>query len=129
MRGGARGTRARRRPVARAVAASLVLAAAALVGCDGGGDTLPGRSRPILEHDWPDPGELALGPAAFTPPDPAQALFETSSGVRAYIVPGADSDPLVRLTAALPLGRLHEAEGEAGASELPDPDSSRPEVR
>ena len=30
----------------------------------------------------------------------------------------AESDPLVRITAALPLGRLHEAEGEAGASAL-----------
>lgn len=118
MRGAVRGMRAWRRPNARAVAASSVLAAAALAGCDSGGDTLPGRSRAILEHDWPHPGELALGPAAFTPPDPAEALVETSSGVRAYIVPGADSDPLVRLTAALPLGRLYEAEGEAGASTL-----------
>ena len=118
MRGGARGMCAWRRPVARAVVASQVLAVAALAGCDGGGDTLPGRSRPILEHDWPDPGELILGPSAFTPPDPAAALLETSSGTRAYIVPGADSDPLVRLTAALPLGRLHEAEGEVGASAL-----------
>ncbi|MYB04856.1 MAG: insulinase family protein [Gemmatimonadetes bacterium] len=118
MRGGARGMCAWRRPVARAVVASQVLAVAALAGCDGGGDTLPGRSRPILEHDWPDPGELILGPSAFTPSDPAAALLETSSGTRAYIVPGADSDPLVRLTAALPLGRLHEAEGEAGASAL-----------
>ena len=77
----------------------------------------PGRSRPIFEHDWPDPGDLASGPAAFTPPDAGQALFEASSGVRAYIVPAA-SDSLVRLTAALPLGRLHEAEGEAGAAAL-----------
>ena len=57
------------------------------------------------------------GPSAFTPPDPGEALFEASSGVRAYIVPAA-ADPLVRLTAALPLGRLHEAEGEAGAAAL-----------
>ena len=94
------------------------LAALALGGCGSGADdTLPGRSRPIFEHDWPDPGELALGPAAFTPPDPGQALLEASSGARAYVVPAA-SDPLVRLTAALPLGRLHEAGGEAGASAL-----------
>ena len=106
----------------RIAAASVTLALvplAALNGCGGSSDdTLPGRSRPILEHDWPDPGELALGPAAFTPPDPGQALFEASSGARAYIVPAATSDPLVRLTAALPLGRLHEAEGEAGGSAL-----------
>ena len=88
----------------------------ALAGC-GGEDNLPGRSRPIFEHDWPDPSELAGGPAAFTPPDPREALFETSAGVRAYIVSAPD-DPLVRITAALPLGRLYEAEGEAGASAL-----------
>ena len=102
-----------RKPFARVLVASAALAFA---GC-GGEDTLPGRSRPTFEHDWPDPGELASGPAAFTPPDPGQALFEASSGVRAYIVPAA-ADPLVRITAALPLGRLHEAEGEAGAAAL-----------
>ncbi len=101
--------------------ALLVVAPAALGlgGCRGGADdTLPGRSRPILEHDWPDPSELALGPATFTPPDPGQVLFQASSGVRAYVVPAAASAPLVRLTAALRLGRLHEAEGEAGAAAL-----------
>ena len=105
-------------PGGAAVLCVMALSALGLTGCEAGdGDTLPGRSRPILEHDWPDPGELALGPAAFTPPDPDQALFEASSGARAYIVAEA-SDPLVRLTAALPLGRLHEAEGEAGAAAL-----------
>ena len=94
----------------------MASAALALAGC-GAEDTLPGRSRPIFEHDWPDPSDLALGPNAFTPPDPGGALFEASSGVRAYVVP-ALSDPLVRITAALPLGRLHEAEGEAGAAAL-----------
>ena len=89
-----------------------------LGGCDSAGDTLPGRSRPIFEHGWADPGELALGPAAFTPPDPNAAFVETSSGVQAYVVPGGAADPLVRITAALPLGRLHEAEGEVGASAL-----------
>lgn len=99
--------------------AVAALAGLALGGCgDGAHDSLPGRSRPLLEHDWPHPGELALGPAAFTPPDPGQALFETSSGARAYIATGAPADPLVRLTAALPLGRLHELDGEAGASAL-----------
>ena len=102
-----------RKPFARVLVASAVLA---LAGCDAD-DTLPGRSRPTFEHDWPDPSELAGGPAAFTPPDAGQALFEASSGVRAYVVP-ALSDPLVRITAALPLGRLHEAEGEAGAAAL-----------
>lgn len=100
-----------------AAAAPLVLGA--LAGCaDGADDTLPGRARPIFEHDWPGPDELALGQAAFAAPDPDQAFFRATSGVRAYIVAGGASDPLVRLTAALPLGRLHEAEGEAGASAL-----------
>ena len=49
------------------MAAVLALAALAPGGCgDGAGETLPGRSRPLLEHDWPDPGALALGSAAFT---------------------------------------------------------------
>ncbi len=94
------------------------LAAFTLIGCaDGGGDFLPGHSRPMLEHDWPTPSELEFGPNAFTPPDPAEALFEASSGVRAYIVT-EPSAPLVRLTAVLPLGRLHETDGEAGGSAL-----------
>ena len=92
--------------------------AVALGGCgDGAADFLPGHSRPILEHDWPAPSDLELGPNTFTPPDPAEALFQASSGLRAYIVT-EPSDPLVRLTAALPLGRLHEADGEAGGSAL-----------
>ncbi len=100
-------------------AAAALLVMGILAGCGGDSDdTLPGRSRPILDHDWPNPGEFAPGPAAFTPPDPEEALYETSSGARAYIVAGAPADPLVRLTAALPLGRLHEREGEAGASAL-----------
>ena len=95
---------------------ALTTAALTLTACDAD-NTLPGRSRPIFEHDWPPPGDVLGGPSAFIPPDPAEALFETSSGVRAYIVP-AETDPLVRITAALPLGRLQEADGEAGASAL-----------
>ena len=96
-----------------------VLVMGILTGCGGdSGDSLPGRSRPILDHDWPNPDEIAPGPAAFTPPDPEEALYETSSGALAYIVTGTPAAPLVRLTAALPLGRLHEREGEAGASAL-----------
>ena len=108
-----------KRWIARIVVVSTALALygfRALGGCDAD-DTLPGRSRPVFEHDWPAPGDVLGGPSAFTPPAPAEALFEASSGVRAYIVPAA-GDPLVRITAALPLGRLHEAEGEAGASAL-----------
>ena len=111
------GTAARRAaPRIRFALTALTTAALVLTACDTD-NTLPGRSRPIFEHDWPAPGEVLGGPSSFTPPDPGEALFEASSGVRAYIVPAA-SDPLVRITAALPLGRLHEAEGEAGASGL-----------
>ena len=112
-----RSARTGRRPAHGApLFALVVLAALTLTACDAD-NTLPGRSRPIFEHDWPPPGDVLGGPSAFIPPDPAEALFETSSGVRAYIVP-AETDPLVRITAALPLGRLHEADGEAGASGL-----------
>lgn len=100
----------------RLLAAALAVFAATACG-EGGGDILPGHSRPILEHDWADPNDLDLGPIGFTPPDPTVALFVASSGVQAYIVTDP-SDPLVRLTAALPLGRLREVKGEAGASAL-----------
>ncbi len=113
------GTRVVETRLATVLAAFVPVVAATLVGCgDSAGDTLPGRSRPILEHVWPAPGDLAFRPAAFTPPDPREAFFETSSGARAFVVPGTAPGPLVRLTAALPIGRLHEAEGEAGASAL-----------
>ena len=91
---------------------ALTTAALTLTACETD-NTLPGRSRPIFAHDWSPPGDVLGGPSAFTPPDPAEALFEASSGVRAYIVP-AGTDPLVRITVALPVGRLHEAEGETG---------------
>ena len=88
------------------------------LACGGGrGDFLPGHSRPILVHHWGDPNTLDLGASTFAPPDPAAARFTATSGLRAYIVTSA-SDPLVRLTAALPLGRLRETDGEAGASGL-----------
>ena len=114
-----RSARAGRRPAHGAsllVLTVLTAAALTLTACDAD-NTLPGRSRPIFEHDWPVPGDVVTRPSTFTAPDPAEARFETSSGVRAYIVPAA-LDPLVRITAALPLGRLREAEGEVGASGL-----------
>lgn len=105
----------RRRWLTAALPAAAVLAGG--LACGRSPERLPGHSRPILDHDWADPGALDLPAPAFTPPDPAQARHVTASGVEAYIVAGA-SDALVRLTAALPLGRLHEARGEAGASAL-----------
>ena len=109
-----------RRAVARAAWALSVASLTAFTasGCsESSEEFLPGHLRPMLEHDWPAPGELELGPNAFTPPDPAAAFFEASSGVHAYIV-SEPSAPLVRLTAVLPLGRLHESDGEAGGSAL-----------
>ena len=94
-----------------------VLAAMLLGGCDSSGDMLPGRTRPVLKHGWPHPRDLKLSQLSFTPANPNDALFQAQSGVRAFVVPG-ESDPLVRLTAAIPLGRLYESAGEAGASEL-----------
>ena len=70
------------RAAARAAGALSVAALTAFTasGCsDGSEDFLPGHSRPMLEHDWPTPGELALGPNAFTPPDPAAARTQNST--------------------------------------------------
>lgn len=78
---------------------------------------MPGRSRPLMEHRWIHPRDFEFPPSEFRPPDPVQALLTTKSGVRAYVV----SDPLdsvVRISAALPLGRLYERAGEAGAAGL-----------
>ncbi len=102
--------------------AALTLATAlSLAGCGGGSngeeEILPGRSRPLLEHDWPHPRDFQFAPSTFTPPDAAGALVNTTTGLRAYVIPDA-SDPLVRITAAVPLGRLYEQSGEAGASRL-----------
>lgn len=87
-------------------------------------DLLPGRSRPLLSHDWKHPREFTFQPVSFRPPDPGELV--RSGGVRALVLEGAD-ETLVRLTAAAPLGRLYERPGEAGASDyiaqmLADPD-------
>lgn len=81
------------------------------------GELLPGRTRPVLEHDWPHPRELEFGANAFRPPDPRAALVTTPSGVRAYVIPGPQ-DRVVQVSAALRLGRGTEQTGEAGAAEL-----------
>jgi predicted Zn-dependent peptidase len=81
------------------------------------GELLPGRTRPVLEHDWPHPRELTFGANQFRPPDPRTALVTTPSGVRAYIIP-ADQDRLAQISAAISLGRGSERGSEMGAAEL-----------
>ncbi len=88
-----------------------------LVACEKAPDILPGHTRPVLEHDWHHPRDLRLAATPFSPADPAAALFQASSGLKAFIVP-ASADRIVRLSVAVPLGRLHEAPGEAGAAQL-----------
>ena len=92
------------------------VATLALVGCEQEPSILPGHSRPLLEHDWPHPRDYTFEPSSFRPPDPESAELEVASGLRAYVITDA-SDPLVRVTAAVPIGRFYEREGEAGASE------------
>ena len=103
------------------IVAFAVITAWAVVACNRGTagreETLPGRTRPLLAHDWPHPRDYQFAPSQFEPPDPAEALVTTDSGVRTYVIADS-SDPIVRITAALPLGRLHERANEAGASEL-----------
>ena len=76
-----------------------------VVGCEKAANILPGHTRPVLEHDWQHPRELRLAPTPFSPADPAAALFQASSGLKAFIVP-ASADRIVRLSVAVPLGRL-----------------------
>jgi predicted Zn-dependent peptidase len=80
-------------------------------------ERLPGRSRPLLQHDWPHPRDYRFPASGFVPPSPDKAMVTTRTGVRAFIV-ADDAAPLVRLTAALPLGRAYEGAGEAGAAAL-----------
>ncbi len=100
---------------------AVAMAAWATMSCGGAldreGDTLPGRSRPLVEHDWPHPRDYTFTPTTFEPPDAEEALVTSASGVRAYVIPDT-TDPVVRITAALPLGRLYERDGEAGAARV-----------
>lgn len=81
------------------------------------GDTLAGRSRPLLDHDWALPGDLGLAPSSFEAPDAVAALHTAPNGLRAYILSDT-ADPIVQVTAALPLGRALERGGETAASEV-----------
>lgn len=103
---------------ARAAGACLIALLVVLpaFGCEGSpGEPLPGHFRPPLEHDWPHPRDYEFDSVDFVPPQPGASFFRTESDVRTYLI-AAPSDPLVRISAALPLGRLHERQSEAGAS-------------
>ncbi len=80
-------------------------------------ETLPGRTRPLLEHGWAHPRDLTFAENRFTPPDPKATLIVTPSGVRAFVIADA-TQQVVQLTAAVPFGRSAERINEAGAAEL-----------
>lgn len=80
-------------------------------------ERLPGRSRPLLQHDWPHPRDYRFPANQFAGPSPEGALVTTANGVRAFVI-ADDAVPIVRLTAALPLGRVYELAGEGGAAGL-----------
>lgn len=81
-------------------------------------DTLPpGRTRPYVAHDWPHPRALDFPATSFRPPDAGGAAFVAPGGVRAFILPDP-SDPVVQVTAVVPIGRLGERAGEAGAGDV-----------
>jgi len=81
------------------------------------GELLPGRSRPLLEHGWAHPRDLAFAANSFQPPDAKSSLMTTASGLRAYVV-AADGDPVTQIVAAIPIGPARERADEAGAAEL-----------
>jgi predicted Zn-dependent peptidase len=96
-------------------AVTAVILAACQSSATGVGETLPGRSRPLLANDWPHPRDYKFAASKFVPPDPRSALIATKSGLRAYVIPTA-GESVVRITAAVPLGRFYEQADEAGAS-------------
>jgi predicted Zn-dependent peptidase len=89
--------------------------------CGGGkttaGDVLPGRSRPLLEHDWPHPRDLRMAATSFERPDDRAALVTMPEGLRAYLLPETGAG-LVQLVAAVPFGRMTEGAGEVGTADL-----------
>ena len=108
----------RRRQLASGCIIVVGLAFTASCGNDSstGAERLPGHSRPILEHDWPHPRDYRFEASEFDPSEPSQALLELDNDLRSYVVTDT-ADPLVRISAALPLGRLIERVGEAGAAD------------
>jgi predicted Zn-dependent peptidase len=100
-----------------ALALGVVVGASACQGGSAPPEILPGRTRPFVKHEWLHPRAFHFAPARFAAPDPEKALVTTESGLRAFVVPDA-SDGLVRITAALQLGRAYEQSDEAGASGL-----------
>ena len=81
------------------------------------GELLPGRSRPLLEHGWAHPRDLAFAANSFQPPDAKSSLVTTASGLRAYVV-AADGDPGDADRRRHSDGPARERADEAGASEL-----------
>jgi len=104
------------RLTALAAASVLPIAVASCAPDARGDDILPGHTRPVFQHDWPLPGALEFEDSGFQPADPAAALRTTAGGVRAFVI-GDDVDPLATVTAAVPLGRRYEHEGESGAAD------------
>lgn len=104
------------RLTALAAACVLPLAAASCAPDAHDNDILPGHTRSVFEHDWPHPRALEFEDSGFQPADPDAALRTTPSGVRAFIIEDA-VDPLAAVTAAAPLGRRYEQEGENGAAD------------
>lgn len=107
----------KRRSLLWILTASGVAAAVAIStsSCGREEERLPGHSRPLLAHDWPHPRDYRFAPSTFKAPEPAAVT--TRTGLRAYIIE-SETDPVVRVTAALPLGRFYEQAGEAGAAAL-----------
>src|SRR5262245_29095231 len=99
---------------------SLVLLLAGTAACGQAaardGERLPGRTRPLFEHNWLHPRDLRFGENRFTPPDPKSALVTTTSGLRAYVV-AEPRERVVLITAAVALGRSLEGENEIGAAD------------
>jgi hypothetical protein len=84
--GGSRGSGCAMIARVMTVALALLLLSAAQ-GCGRGAaqsaDTLPGRTRPVLEHNWAHPRSLKFPANAFRPPDVKATLLTTASGLRA----------------------------------------------